>query len=57
MDEQKEVTVETEIAEPGIVEHVISAEDVENNPEEGLVEGEVVGLVSESDPAIVPASE
>lgn len=32
---------------PEIIEHIVSAEDVVNNPDAGLVEGDVVGLVAD----------
>jgi len=46
MDEVK--NEEVVAVEPEIVEHVVSEEDVVNNPGEGLVEGEKIGLVEES---------
>jgi len=46
MDEVK--NEEVVAVEPEIVEHVVSEEDVVNNPGEGLVEGEKIGLVEEA---------
>lgn len=41
---EEEIKVEEEVVIDGEVQHVVTAEDVVNNPDGELIEGETVGI-------------